>query len=835
MLKPLSISLTEVAFESLFNAALDAMLIADDDGVYLRANPAACQLFGTSEADLIGCSIQDFTLEEFDFASVWQRFLEVGEGRGEFRLRRADGEIRDVEYAATAHLQPHCHLSIVRDITARKQLEAEKRYLENLLPPNEVQLTPLPGAPAHSCPPSSHYCEFRQLIENLNDMVFTIDTEGKFSYISPTFESVMGYDRSELLGQHFSQFVHPQDCHINLRAFQQALAGQKSRGVEYRALHKGGDYHWHCSNLSVITNSAGELLACLGIARDIQEKKDKELKLEQLSQQLNKAQSIAHFGYWSFNLASQTLEWSDEVFRIFGMSPDQEKLDWEHHLQQCHPDDRQQVMDAVNQALQGCPRPIEHRVIRADGEVRHLNCCIQTDSDKDRIVRLFGTVIDVTEQKLARAQREAAFKKLSDIKYALDQAAIVAITDSRGQIEYINDKFSELCGYTPEEIIGKNHRILNSGYHPPEFFRNLWKTISQGQIWKGEICNKSKRCDCYWVDTTIVPILDEPGKPKSYLAIRFDITEQKRSQSKLKTLIQEKSQLIRESQAISAAMKQAYEELQETQAQLIQAEKMSSLGQLAAGIAHEINNPISFIYSNIPHIHQYFEELLLLLKLYQDNSTQPSSTIQEMCEEIDIEFMIEDLPKLLTSLETGAKRIGEIVRSLRTFSSLDEASLKSVDLHQNIDSTLVLLGSRMKVGQRHGIRIVKYYDDIPKIICHSSLLNQVFMNLFLNAIHAIEERAKSETDPDYVGTLTITTAMESSNLVYISVQDNGIGISPEVQAKIFNPFFTTKPVGTGTGMGLPICHQIITKQHKGDLSFTSIPGEGSEFFIQLRF
>ncbi len=834
MFKSSSLSLTNVAFESLFNAALDAMLIADDDGVYLRANPAACRLLGASEAELIGCSIQDFALEEFDFAIAWQQFLEVGQERGEFRLRRADGEIRDVEYAATAYIQPHYHLSILRDITACKQVEAEKRRLENLLPPDEAQLTPFPGLTAKSCAPSQHNCEFRHLIENLNDMVFSIDPEGKFSYISPTFEQVMGYDRSELLQQHFSQFIHPEDRHINTSAFQRALVGQTSKGVEYRVLHKGGNYHWHCANLSVIKNPAGEMLACLGVARDIQEKKEKEIQLEQLSQQLKKAQEIAHIGYWSFDLASQKIQWSDEVFRIFGMSSDQEEPDWQQYLQQSHPDDRHQVEDAVNQALQGYSKKFEHRLIRADGDVRHLNCCIQTDSEQGKIVRLFGTVLDITEQKRTRAEREAAFKQLSEIKYALDQSAIVAITDSRGRIEYVNHKFSELCGYTPEEIIGKTHRFLNSGYHPPEFFANLWKTISQGQVWKGEICNQSKRGDIYWVDTTIVPILGEQKKPHSYLAIRFDITEQKQTQSQLKLLIQDKSKLIRESQAKSEAIKQAYEALQETQSQLIQAEKMSSLGQLAAGIAHEINNPICFILGNLPHLRDYFEDLLSLLTLYQDNYPQPSSTIEEMLDDINLDFMGSDLPKILTSLETGTQRISEIVRSLRTFSSLDEAGLKSVDIHKNIDSALVLLGHRLKKIQHHKIKIIKHYDDIPNIKCHSSLLNQVFMNLFLNAIDAIEERVNHETDPNYVGTLTITTAMESSKLIYISIQDNGIGISPEAQAKIFNPFFSTKPIGTGTGMGLPISYQIINKQHKGDLSFTSIPGQGSEFFIQLR-
>ncbi|WP_017306767.1 PAS domain-containing sensor histidine kinase [Spirulina subsalsa] len=823
-----------VAFETLFNGALDAMLIADDHGVYINANPAACQLLGKSQAELMGCTIEDFTLEEFDFPGAWQKFLEKGQERGEIRLRAAHSEIRDVEYAATAHIQPHYHLSILRDITARKRAEAQRQELEKLL--YQSDRAPFSGDDNQTGLLGGHcqHCNFRQLIENLNDMVFTLDLEGHFSYISPAFQEVMGYKTWEMEGKHFSPFVHPDDLPVNLSVFAQVLAGDKIRDIEYRVLHQGGDYHWHSANLSPLTNAEGKIVACLGIARDIQGKQERELQLQQLSRELNKAQEVAHIGHWSFHLPSQSIHWSEEVFRIFGMTPDQKEPNWEEYLQQCHPEDCQHFTEVVQEALQGHPQNFEHRIRRPGGEVRYLNCRIEQDYEDSKIVRLFGTVLDITEQKRAEAERESAFQALFNIKYALDQAAIVAITDPQGRIQYVNDKFSELCGYSAEEIVGKTHRVINSGYHPPEFFQALWKTISREQVWHGEICNQAKQGNLYWVDTTIVPLMDDRGNIEQYLSIRFDITEQKRSQKNLEILLEKKAQLYLESEAKTEALKQACQKLSETQLRLVQAEKMSSLGHLVAGIAHEINNPVSFIYGNLVHLYNYGQDLLSLLELYQDYYPNPPAAIEEMIEEVDLEFIREDFPKILRSLESGEKRLTKIVQSLRTFSRLDEAEFKTVDLHSNIDSALVILQSRCNLLRDHGktIEVVKNYGDLPPVKCYSGLLNQALMNLLLNGVDAIEERIKQETDPHYVGRLTITTAIQCSQ-VMISIQDNGIGISATVQEKIFNPFFTTKPVGMGTGMGLPLSYQVITQQHQGTLTMNSHWGEGSEFVIKF--
>jgi PAS domain S-box-containing protein len=330
-----------------------------------------------------------------------------------------------------------------------------------------------------------------------------------------------------------------------------------------------------------------------------------------------------------------------------------------------------------------------------------------------------------------------------------------------------------------------------------------------------------------------------------------------------------------QAQEQATQLQQALRELQRTQAQLIQSEKMSSLGQLVAGVAHEINNPVNFIYGNLIYAQEYSQDLLSLVQLYRAAYPNPPAVIKERIDAIDLEFIMTDFAQLQDSMKIGAERIREIVRSLRTFSRLDESDSKAVDIHTGIESTLMILQSRLKAKSAHpGISIIKEYGDLPLVECYPGQLNQVFMNLLTNAIDALEEKITNEqleaidnpskTATNFSPTITINTGVMGTNgfsshltphpsphpilrepiqatsspleyppHIFIRIADNGPGMTQKTQQQLFDPFFTTKPVGRGTGLGLAISYQIVVEKHGGQLWCNSVLGQGAEFVVEI--
>jgi two-component system NtrC family sensor kinase len=318
-----------------------------------------------------------------------------------------------------------------------------------------------------------------------------------------------------------------------------------------------------------------------------------------------------------------------------------------------------------------------------------------------------------------------------------------------------------------------------------------------------------------------------PTDPKSYLICshRHRYWWTKEEQILLQTIGDQLAIAIAQSQLYRQTQEQV-EQLKQAQLQLVQSEKMSSLGQMVAGIAHEINNPVNFIYGNLSHVEQYCHDLLSLIELYQRNYPQPQPEIEDAIEAIELDFLQEDLPKTLSSMQMGAERIRKLILSLRNFSRLDEAEKKKVDLHEGIDNTLILLHNRLK----HNITVVKNYGDLANIECYPNQLNQVFMNLFSNSIDALSELDIPERK---ITISTQTIQRDEGEFVQIWVADNGLGIPESAKSKIFDPFFTTKPVGKGTGLGLAISYQIVVELHGGQIEVETPEAGGTAFRVEI--
>lgn len=410
---------------------------------------------------------------------------------------------------------------------------------------------------------------------------------------------------------------------------------------------------------------------------------------------------------------------------------------------------------------------------------------------------------------------------------------IVFECDRESRLIFINRAWTETLGYPVQDSTG---RRLD------EFI-----DLADTKIWQSALQQQTDCClelrfthqkgNTLWLELALR--FNRDDKLSGSLV---DITKRKQAEAILKQSNEELEMKVRlrtsELTHANRELTHTLQQLQQAQGQLIQQEKMSSLGQLVAGIAHEINNPINFIHGNIVHVRDYARDLLELVQQYQQHDPSSASDIQIQIKEIDLDFIREDLPKTLSSMQMGSDRIREIVLSLRNFSRLNEAQIKAVDIHEGLNNTLVILNHRLKARPpgRLAIQTIIEYADLPLIECYAGLLNQVFMNILANAIDALDEKDSKQTElegEDNRDRIVLKTSLVNEQWVEIAISDNGLGMSPKIHQQIFNPFFTTKPVGKGTGMGMAISYQIVTERHGGKLECFSSLGEGTTFTIQI--
>ncbi|NQE37211.1 PAS domain S-box protein [Microcoleus asticus] len=683
--------------------------------------------------------------------------------------------------------------------------------------------------------------------------------------------------------------IYPDDQERFTQVVQKAVTEGTAYDIDHRIYFPSGEIRHVNAKGQAVKNEFGQVVRLFGTAMDITHRKKSEIALQESEQRFRAVFEQAAIGIVKVWPDGQFLNANQGFCNIVGYSKLEVKARNVGDIS--HPEDVAADVEPRDKLLAGeiLNYSIEKRFVRKDSSFVWTNVSVSLVRDGlGKPSYLIGMIEDISPRKLAEAILCQQLKRerlvvgmLERIRSSLNLEKILTKTVAEIRQFLQTDRTviyrfnSDWSGFVTVESVDKNWQSIQGITINDYCFEYSYvsacehgRAVAVDDIYKADLsqCYINLLSQFQVRANLVVPILQgeklwglliahECAGSRRWLEIEVECLKQISVQ--LAIAIQQ-SMLFEQAQTEIADRKQAESALQEsearerskaleleaainklrtTQAQLVQNEKMVSLGQLVAGVAHEINNPVSLIHGNLSPARNYTLDLLELIKLYQNYCPNPPAQVLEQIDRIDLDYIAEDSPKLFNSMQVGTERIVEIVKSLRNFSRLDESAGKSVNIHEGIDSTLMILQNRLKSHSSHpGIQIVKDYQLLPQIECFPGELNQVFMNILINAIDALEERDKQrpiEECDRHPSTIAIRSYQAAAGFVAVSIADNGLGITDSVRSRLFDPFFTTKPVGKGTGLGLSISHSIIVDRHGGRLSCISTLGEGAEFLIEI--
>ncbi|HBB32186.1 MAG TPA: hypothetical protein DDZ80_14815 [Cyanobacteria bacterium UBA8803] len=690
-------------------------------------------------------------------------------------------------------------------VIQRKQAEAEQKRTEAALYQSNTIL--------------------RSIIESTPDVIFVKDEQGRYILANSTTASWLEMTVPEMLGQDDTAWF-PAEIAQHIRETDRAVMTTGEPKVYEDLFPRQSIMHTLLTTKCPWRDEQGKIIGVIGICRDISDRKRAEFQLRSVTERLEYLLTSSPAVIFSFRTGGnyETTFMSENVSTIFGYPAQAFISDANFWKNRVHPEDRDRIFSkGFSQLfLQGSDSH-EYRFLHADGTYRWVYAQLRLVKDDDgNPIESVGYWVDISERKIGEQKLHETTALYQQILDAIPD--LILCKGLQSHIIYANKAFRDYYGMTMEQL----QCIIDAPRVNPDYTQQYVKddayVFNTGQtLWIDEPAVRYDGQE-YLFSTVKTAIRDATGQVIQTVGVSRDITEQKQAEDALR----QSEARFRDK---ATELEHTLDELKRTQAQLIQTEKLSSLGQMLAGIAHEINNPVNFIYANINPAMEYATDLLDLLELYQQHYREPVAEIQEELEAIEIDFIQEDFPKLLASIKEGANRITQIVLSLRNFSRLDAKDLQEVDIHEGIDNTLLILRNRLK-QQHHRceIQVIKEYGQLPAVLCYPGQLNQVFMNLLSNAIDTLEESQSSEQRSPRI---EIRTQLITPDKIAISIADNGSGIPPEVQQQMFDPFFTTKPPGKGTGLGLSISYQIVVEKHQGQLWCNSVMGQGTTFVIEL--